>query len=137
VTLAGETAPPPPNPTPVRAGDGPGRAGERSTPNGDRPGRAGERSTRAGGRARASGRPPSRPVGAVAPPAGSPFRFEAAAASRLRKHRSESLGWKIFRKVRSSLGLVVIAMGLGLALAGAIGGLIWAIAAAIHSAAGQ
>jgi hypothetical protein len=32
---------------------------------------------------------------------------------------------------------MIIALGLGLALAAAIGGLVWAIAAAIHSAAGQ
>lgn len=42
---------------------------------------------------------------------------------------------RFFRKVGSTTALVVIALGLGLALAAGLGALIWAIADALHHAA--
>ena len=43
----------------------------------------------------------------------------------------------VFRVVRSSTVLIIIALGLGLALAATIGGVIYAIASALHHAASQ
>ncbi len=40
----------------------------------------------------------------------------------------------VFRVVRSSVGLMIIALGLGLALAAGMGALVWAIATALHHA---
>lgn len=40
-------------------------------------------------------------------------------------------------KGRATTGLIIIALALGLALAAALGGLVWAIATAIHHAASQ
>ena len=49
----------------------------------------------------------------------------------------ESGAHRVFRVVRSSTVLIIIALGLGLALAATIGGIVYAIAAALHHAASQ
>ena len=44
---------------------------------------------------------------------------------------------RLFRVVRSSTALVVIALSLGVAVAAALAGMVWLLAAAIHHAAGN
>lgn len=46
----------------------------------------------------------------------------------------ETNGHRIFRIVRSTTGLVVIGLVLGLAIAASLGVLVWAIASALHHA---
>jgi hypothetical protein len=47
----------------------------------------------------------------------------------------ESTFHRAFRMSRATIGLIIIAAGLGLLLAAGLGGIIWAIAQAIHHAA--
>jgi hypothetical protein len=47
----------------------------------------------------------------------------------------ESTFHKIFRICGASTGLIIISLGLGLALAASLGGLVWLIATAMHHAA--
>jgi hypothetical protein len=49
--------------------------------------------------------------------------------------RRESLARKVLRIGGASTGLIIIALGVGLGLAAALGGVVWLIATAIHHAA--
>jgi hypothetical protein len=53
------------------------------------------------------------------------------------RRRRETPAHRVLRVTRATTALIIIALGLGLALASLLGVLIWAIAAAIHHAAGS
>jgi hypothetical protein len=51
------------------------------------------------------------------------------------RRRPETNFHRVFRVSRATIGLIVIALGLGLALAAGLGALVWVIATAVHHAA--